>query len=101
MNAGTGAGVLFAVDAGVVVDGAAGSGADGGIDKAGVTWHGMTAPIAGGAPEGCTPASGPGRGVRTVDIEECVDAGVGAADGAGIDAEDTARTRKAMAKMVL
>ena len=36
-----------------------------------------------------------------MDVEERVDAGVGAADGAGVDTEDAARTRKAMAKMVL
>ena len=35
-----------------------------------------------------------------MDVEERVEAGVDAADGAGTDTEDAARTRKAMAKMV-
>ena len=86
MGAGTGAGALIVVDAVVAVDVDAGSSTDDGVDEADLTWHGMTASIAEGAPEGGTPAIGPGRGGRTVEGEGLVEAGVDAVVSAGVEA---------------
>ena len=60
----------------------------------------MAAPIAEGAPEGCTPASGRGRGDRTADDGGLVEAGVDAVVSAGVDAEVDARTSMTTATVV-
>ena len=89
-----GAWSVMAVGVDAATEDAGGSGADTGVGRADGAWHGRTASLAWGEPEDVTPASGPGRGVRRVDVKERVEAGVDAADGAGVDAEDAARTRR-------
>ena len=48
----------------------------------------MAAPKAGGAPEGCTPTSSPGRGVWTGGGWGLIEAGIDAAVGADANAID-------------
>ena len=88
MDAVTSAGVLVAVVPGVDAVVNAGGGTDDEIAKADVTRRGMAAPKAEGAPEGCTPASGPGRGVWTGGGWGLIEAGIDAAVGADANAID-------------
>ena len=80
---------VMAVGVDAATEDAGGSGADTGVGRADGAWHGRTAPLAWGEPEGVTPAGGHERGNRTADgdVEAAVDAAVNASVDADVGAD--------------